>query len=167
MSGRDDRRGYDYDRERGRRESQRERSPHGYSSGRGSYREDRGHSERSGAYRRDQGDTDRRNPRGGYGGRGGYGARVEYEDRGGSTTTGTIGGSSRNVTSKSSSSEGLPELPRSATVPEGTGRPYPGVPLTQAHGKVGRPSKVFVNHFSIESLPIIKVNHYLNSLITD
>lgn len=151
MSGRDDRsRGYDRDRGGDRRGyDRRERSPRGYGSGRGSYRDERG-PVRSEGYRQYE-DSPRRGS-----------SRGSYEWHHGSTTSGrgdssfgTRGPSSRTDTTLSS--ERLPELPETVEIPTDKGRAYAGVPLREPRGKMGRPLKVMVNHFAIESLPIIKV----------
>lgn len=60
------------------------------------------------------------------------------------------------------SSESLPTLPTSVTTPDKKGSRFPGNPLKEPRGQSGRRIVVKVNHFAIESLPIVKVSFDLD-----
>jgi hypothetical protein len=115
---------------------------------------DRGRDERSqpyddrygasqrGAYDRGRGDSrgrGREYSRGAYGG-----------DQGGAITR-----KDTTFPSSVSSGEHLPDLPEEVPIPK-DGRRL-DLPLRPAEGTVGRPLTLAVNHFAIQSLPIIKV----------
>ena len=118
----------------------RERSP---SRGRPQY--DR--SERREDYGRDRGPSQHR----GRGSSSGHGY----------STTSTSTGVTQSTPYTRESSEQLPALPASASIPQGKGSHFLGKPLQQPRGKSGRPTMVNVNHFAIESLPIVKVSTFL------
>ena len=51
----------------------------------------------------------------------------------------------------------LPSLPSTVEIPKGKGHEFSGTPLKEPRGTLGKPIMVLVNHFPIQSLPVVKV----------
>ena len=51
----------------------------------------------------------------------------------------------------------LPSLPSTVEIPKGKGHKFSGMPLKEPRGKLGKPIMVLVNHFPVQSLPVVKV----------
>ena len=103
-------------------------------------------------------DDSRSRDRGRYGSDRGYGQGNSRSSSRGTTSNDRRGSSTSFIHPSSASSEKLPDLASSVSIPENGGALR--LETCEGRGTVGRALTVAVNHFAIQSLPIVKVYQF-------